>query len=159
MKTQTKTRLLKLVFLAAAMVFAAGATTPAFGQDCEPKDEQVVDAIKAKLGKSKSLASQMSHINVSVVRDPATGSVQAWKVTGWVQTRKDYDYVINAMHETYYDLGGDKCVGNVKINENDFRLGSEFPESLKSVGGCGPGTVACGDICIPQGESCNINTR
>lgn len=158
-KILPKRAILRVLF-AVALISVAAAFSPAFGQKCDDvPDSQVVSSIYAKLERDKSLAGQVSHINISVVRDPVSGRVQAWKATGWVKSQKDFDNVRLYMNRTFYDLGGIDCVGGILFNVNDLLLESELPDGLRSAGGCGPGTVACGDICIPQGEVCSITGK
>jgi hypothetical protein len=109
------------------------------GQTCE--DEAILAEINSKIAANKSLAAQRSHINVVVIN-------AAVKLQGWTDNKDDYD-TLHAM------IAKMKCVR--VINVNLFRSEPPPEDSLmRSGNGCEPGTKPCGDICIPEGESCNI---
>lgn len=150
--------LLMTTFAASVLAVLAFAT-PANGQCQQVTDQQIIDNIYAKFEANSKLKPQLSHLNVTVVREPVSGTMQSWKITGYVESQGDYDKVIDLMYDVFYELGGVKCLGNILFNQNSFYLQADYPENLKAGGGCGPNTVACGDICIPAGESCNIKGR
>lgn len=143
-----------LVFVAA---LAVGTFIPANGQTCDKtSDQMIVDAINQKFAADDHLSSQTSRLNVTVVREPVSGAMQAWKVEGWVETDKDFQRVTDILLQVYSDLNGGKCFGSLKFNFNQLYTSADVPDSLKAGGGCVGDTKACGDICIPVSESCNI---
>ncbi len=139
-----------------ATVFAA--VNPAYAQCSPPSDQDVISRFYAKMGADKNLASQVNQLNFSVVKDPVSGAVQAWKPYGWVKTSDDVTRVFDIMGEVFNDLGGIKCVGSIMFNPQFLKTESEWPQDLKA-GTCSGSTEPCGDICIPKGESCNIKGR
>ena len=139
MKERNKRRTVSMFcFFGLVLTFfiAAGST---FAQCEKVTDAQIVSDIYARIKANKSLASQVSHINV-------VSSSQAVKLQGWTNSTNDYNTVYNfAMTEN--------CVR--VVNVNSF---SDVPpdNSVKSIGGCASGTKACGDVCIPENDVCNI---
>ncbi len=108
-------------------------------------DAYLVMEITAAIKADSKLAPQMSHINVSSV-------YRAVKLYGWTDTRDDYDKVYSIVSNT-------KCVKLINVN-----LFEKTPPPANSplrpqAGGCGPGTKACGDICIPDNEICSITGK
>ena len=104
----------------------------AFSQkvDCtKMSDSDIVKQINAKI-KTK-YAGQMIHINVRVAYGVAT-------LEGWVTNK-------NVKKEIEKWAKKTSCVKSVVNNL-----------SLSIIGGCGPGTKQCGDICISDKETCNI---
>lgn len=146
------------VTFAALFLLAAAAFLPANGQTCAT-DQAIVDAVYAKFQKNSQLSSQVSRLNFTVVREPVSGQMQAWKIEGWVDNEKDLDEVIKVMLSVYSEVNGLNCFGNIKFNQNSLYTASEVPPGLKSEGGCVGDTKPCGDICIPVSESCNISGR
>lgn len=118
---------------------------PVSAQTCDTvTDEQLVADIYAKIKADKGLASQISHINVAAIN-------RAVKLQGWANSKNDYDKVVQIVTDT-------NCVRVINVN-----LFEEAPpptgSSLRSTGGCAPGTKPCGDVCIPEGDSCNITGK
>jgi hypothetical protein len=116
---------------------------PAFGQTCT--DDQIVANVNKQLAADKGLATQMSHINVVSVN----GAV---KLEGWTNAKSDYDRVVSI-------VSGTACVKLINVN-----LFEPVPppsnSTLRSAGGsCATGTKPCGDVCIPEGDSCNIGPK
>lgn len=126
--------------LAIMFSFAASAS-PAFAQCDKTTDAQLVTNIYAKIKADKGLAGQISHINVVSIS-------AAIKFQGWADSKSDYDKITDfAINESCVRL----------VNVNAF---SETPPAAgnqnRASNGCGPGTKACGDVCIPEGDPCNI---
>lgn len=118
---------------------------PVQAQTCDPvTDEQIVADIYAKIKADSKLAPQISHINVVSVS-------AAVKLQGWADSKKDFDKIVEIVSDT-------KCVKLVNVN-----LFEETPpdaaNSRRSAGGCAPGTKPCGDVCIPEGDACNITGK
>ena len=127
------------VFLAS---FSAG-ERPVGAQTCgTPDDKKIVADIYDKLKADKGLAAQISHINVI-----STGG--AVKFQGWADSQKDYDRIQSIAVNT-------DCTK--LVNMNNF---SETPppadSQMRSAGGCASGTKPCGDVCIPEGDVCNLS--
>jgi hypothetical protein len=126
--------------VAFVMVFLTIAR-PTFGQCDKTSDAQIVADIYGKISNDKGLSAQMSHINVVSIN-------AAVKFQGWANSKSDYDKVVG------FALNG-SCAKLVNVN-----LFVDTPpaegSSLRSSGGCTSGTKACGDICIPEGDACNI---
>lgn len=114
---------------------------PTFGQCDKISDAQIVADIYGKISNDKGLASQVSHINVVSIN-------AAVKFQGWANSKSDYDKAVG------FALNA-SCAKLVNVN-----LFLDAPpaegNSLRSSGGCTSGTRACGDICIPEGDACNI---
>jgi hypothetical protein len=124
-------------FLFLFFIFTAFATVDVSAQECtNPDDEAIVNSMLSKISKNSSLKSQMSHINVISV----DGVV---KIQGWVKTKSDFEKVQDFAIET-------DCVRLVNVNGFE----DSEPEGLKQ--GCSGGTKPCGDICIPDNDTCNI---
>lgn len=118
---------------------------PAYGQCEAVTDAQLVDEIYAKFKAHGDLAKQLSHINVISIN-------RVIKLQGWTDSKGDYKDAFNIVAST-------KCV--VMINVQLFRDSPPAEgDSLKpGAGGCQAGTKPCGDICIPEGDTCNIAGR
>jgi hypothetical protein len=114
------------------------------GEDCEntPESNQaIVDSVYEKIKANKSLAGQISHINV-------TSTNLAVKIEGWADSKKDYDKVVE------YALAA-PCAR--VVNVNNFQ--EEKPSENLMPSSCAPGTKQCGDICIPDNDICSIKGR
>lgn len=118
---------------------------PAYAQCESVTDAQLVEEIYAKFKAHGDLAGQLSHINVISIN-------RVIKLQGWTDSKGDYKDAFNIVVST-------KCV--VMINVQLFRDSPPAEgDSLKSgAGGCQAGTKPCGDICIPEGDTCNISGR
>ncbi len=128
MKNRTIFRLLILLSFSLFLSVAASAQT----SDCDTTtDAQIVTEIMGKI--KLKYASQMTHINVR-------SSDRVVTVEGWVTTKKIKGEIDKIVKKA-------KCV-KTKDVKNILTIGVG--------GGCGPGTKACGTICIPKGETCNI---
>ena len=124
-------------FLFLFFIITAFATVDVSAQDCTtPDDEAIVNSILSKISKNSSLESQMNHINVI-----STNGVV--KIQGWVENTNDFEKVQDYALET-------SCVRLVNVNSFE----DSAPEGLKQ--GCSGGTKPCGDICIPDNDTCNI---
>ena len=125
----------------AFLLTVGAATRPAFAQCEKVTDAQVVSSIYSSIKADKRLASQITHINVVSIN-------LAVKLQGWADSSSDYDRVYNFAYDT-------ECVR--AINVNNFQSAPpSADDSSRSLKGCGSGTKACGDICIPEGDVCNI---
>lgn len=126
------------------LVLLIGASERAVHAQCESTtDAQIVAEIYGKIKADKGLEPQISHINVVAVY----GAV---KFQGWADSKRDHDKVV--------DIGmTSKCVKLVNVN-----LFSEAPPATDSPQraskGCAAGMKPCGDVCIPEGDSCNIES-
>lgn len=134
----TKLMLLSVAFIAAIFAIAQ----PAFAQCDKLSDAEIVANIYEKINNDGSLKSQVSHINVVGLADLA-----AVKFQGWTNSQNDFDRVVSIALSF-------KCL---KVNVNQFSPAPPAENSQQRVeSGCAPGTKACGDVCIPEGDPCNI---
>jgi hypothetical protein len=129
-----------LLLLAAAWI---AAVIPAMGQTvCENADGKIVTDIYGRLKAEKSLASQVSHINIIALY----GAV---RLQGWTNYTKDYDRLIDITLNT-------SCVR--LVNTGSFYPTAPPADSQNRAGnGCSTGMKACGDICIPTTDTCSIS--
>jgi len=117
-------------------------SSPAFGQCEKNADSQIVAAIYGEIKADKGLAAQITHINVI----STSGAV---KLQGWADNGSSYDKVNEIALNT-------ACVRLVK-NEDFLQTPPPTGDRLRSGGaGCAAGTKPCGDICIPEGDACNL---
>lgn len=131
-----------LTFCICAFVLTLTTTSgTAFAQCAKATDAQVVSDIYTRIKENKSLTSQVSHINV-------VSSSLAVKFQGWADNKNDFDAVVEIGMTT-------NCARVVNIN-NFLDAPPPTGDSLKSTGGCASGTKACGDVCIPENDVCNI---
>lgn len=131
-----------MVFCFFAFTITIGAIArPAFAQCEKVTDSQIVSAIYAKIKADKGLAAQIPHINVVAVN----GVV---KFQGWADRKADYDKIVGFASET-------SCVRLVNVN-NFAETPPAAGNALRAAGGCSAGTKPCGDVCIPDGDPCNI---
>jgi hypothetical protein len=136
---------MKVLILTLCMAFIgciAAAERPALAQCEKVTDDQIVADIYNQIRADKSLAGQVSHINV-------VSLYAAVKFQGWTNTQKDYDNVSQIGLST-------SCVRLLNLN-NFLNAPPPAGSPLLSAGGCGSGMKACGDICIPSGDACNIS--
>jgi len=130
----------KLVLAICLAVIASIAATerPLFAQCEKATDDQIVADIYGQIRADKALATQTSHINV-------VSLYAAVKLQGWTATQRDYDKLNQIAL-------GTNCVRLVNISG----LQNQTPGDR--LGGCASGMKACGDICIPSGDACNITS-
>jgi len=133
---------------ALALLLFAG-VQPALGQACgKMSDDDVVAKIYEKIDADEKIAAQKAHFNISYINGTAI-------LIGWANDRDDYNKIYGFVNKTAYELPLG-CIS--KINTNNFwESEAEAPAGLKAGGGCGPGTVQCGEICIPSGEKCQYS--
>lgn len=130
------------IICVAVIVMMAAAASTAVAQCEKVTDAQIVADIYSKIKEDKALASQISHINVVSV-------YSAVKFQGWSNDKGDYDQIVG-----YAANHG--CVRLVNVNNfQDAPPPNDSP--LRMVAGCARGTKPCGDICIPEGDACNIS--
>lgn len=136
-----KTPLILFTFVLIVTLIAM--SSPAFGQCEKNADSQIVTDIYNGIKDDKGLVGQIAHINVIAT----SGAV---KLQGWADNQSSYEKVNDIALNT-------ACVR--LVNPREF-LQSPPPagDSLRSGGGagCASGTKPCGDICIPEGDSCNL---
>lgn len=142
MKPSPRFWLKHILLVWVAVFFVTVFSHSASAQDCTTiTDADLVTGIVDQIKGDSVLSPQMSHIVV--------GSVNKFvKLQGWTDTKRAFDRLIQIVSDT-------KCVK--AINVNNF---VETPPPANSPmrpapGGCGPGTKACGDVCIPEGDSCS----
>jgi len=136
---------LKLVFglgISLVMLTAGASSQKVLGQDCsQVTDPMIVQSILSRIQNDSGLSKQMSHINVQ-------STFQAVKLQGWTDKTSDFTKVIDIVRTT-------SCVRVINVNAFEPTPPDEG-SNFRAVGGCVKGTKACGDICIPEGDSCNI---
>jgi hypothetical protein len=133
--------LLRLCFF--VFVFSAFAyLNPTSAQTCDGDvDTRIVSSIYTRIKNDRSLAAQLSHINVVALY----GAV---KLQGWTDTAGDYDKVYRFALET-------DCARLINVSSLE-KSPPPADSGSRSGGGCASGTKACGDVCIPAGDTCNI---
>lgn len=137
----------RMTAVMAVMLFAiliAGADY-AKAQSCSAvTDAQLVSTIYTKIKADRVLSSQISHINVVAVN-------AAVKLQGWANSKSDFDRLRDLVSTT-------SCVRVVNVNAFE-----ESPPDVNSpyrtTKGCASGTKPCGDVCIPEGDACNITAE
>jgi hypothetical protein len=132
-------RPLQLLIFAICLVFLAAVAaieSPVAAQCEKVTDDQIVTDIYGQIRADKALAAQVTHINV-------VSLYAAVKLQGWTATQRDYDKVNQIAL-------GTNCVRLVNIS------GLKGQDPGERLGGCASGMKACGDICIPSGDACNI---
>ena len=116
---------------------------PVFAQCGSVTDASIVADIYGKIKADKILAPQVTHINVVSVS-------KVVKFVGWADNQRDHDKIRG--------FANTECVRMVNIN-NFAEIAPPADSSLRSSNGCTSGTKPCGDICIPDGDSCNLGGR
>jgi len=132
-------RPLQILIIAVFIAFLASVAAierPVAAQCEKVTDDQIVADIYGQIKADKALAAQTSHINV-------VSLYAAVKLQGWTATQRDYDKLNQIAL-------GTNCVRLV----NNSGLKGQDPGD--HTGGCASGMKACGDICIPSGDACNI---
>lgn len=138
--TRTFRRAFSLCFFAIFLSAVSG-ERPVLAQCEKVTDTQIVSDIYGRLKADKGVASQISHINFAAVN-------QAVKIQGWTSDKGDYNTVYDIVSNT-------DCVR--VVNVNDFYDAPPADDSSqRAMRGCSTGTKACGDICIPENDACNI---
>ncbi len=139
MPTKT-TGYLIVSFCVLAFLASTGASENAVhAQKCD--DASILTNISSKIAQNKTLSSQSSHINIVVVN-------AAVKLQGWTDSKSSYDLLYGIISKT-------ECVRLININQMQDAPPPDT-DQMRSSGGCVGGTKPCGDICIPEGDSCNI---
>ncbi len=142
MKTKSPIRYILTLCFFAFLATIAASERPVFSQCDGVADSKIASDIVEKIKNDKSLAGQLRHINVSVTN-------KAVRFYGWTDSKKDYDRVVGF-------ASGMTCVRMVNVNNfHEVPPAGNSPQRL-GADGCQPGTKACGDICIPVAEHCNI---
>ena len=149
MKNKIVLKPIALIFGAAFAMLLFVGVQPAMGQSCDGmSDDDVVARIYAKIDADKNIADQKAHFNISFMNGAAI-------LVGWMNNKSDYDQVLEYVNKTAYELPKG-CMTKININ-NFWESESMAPAGLKAGGGCGPGTIQCGEICIPSGEKCQYS--
>lgn len=115
------------------------AASPTFGQCENMSDDEIVTEIYGKIKANSTLAPQASHINISSVNFVV-------KFVGWADNKKDFDKI-----RSFANMS---CVR--MVNVQDFFDTPPPANSRLRAGNCTAGTKQCGDVCIPEADSCNI---
>lgn len=140
MTTRSTLRPIVTLCLFIFIASVAAASRPVSGQTCDTvTDVKIVADIYAKIKANKALAAQIPHINVVSV-------FAAVKLQGWADNKRDFDKIVGFAKTT-------ACVKLVNVNLFEP---APPPSTNRLAAGCSAGTKPCGDICIPEGDSCNI---
>lgn len=139
----TNFRLYVGFFVFTVLISVGAALQPVFAQCEKVTDRQIVAGIYARIKNDKDLASQATHINVVSINS-------AVKLQGWADNPNDYDTIVD------FAMNAD-CVRVVNVN-NFLDAPPATDNALRSSKGCASGTKACGDVCIPEGDVCNIGS-
>jgi hypothetical protein len=127
--------------LFAIAFFAAGGSNAVHAQTCPKTDDEIVVAIVDAIKADSLLAPQLSHIVV--------GSVNKFvKLQGWTDTARG----ASRLMELVRDVG---CPTAVNVNRFEETPPPADSPLRPQPGGCGPGTKQCGDVCIPEGDTCS----
>jgi hypothetical protein len=133
-----------------AVVFAVAAvpiSKSGIAADCSTvTDDQLVNSILDDIKADSGLAPQMPHIVV--------GSVNRFvKLQGWTDTKRGYDRVYSIVSNT-------PCVAAINVNRFE-ETPPPADSSLRPVpsGGCAAGMKQCGDVCIPEADSCSSRIK
>lgn len=144
-------RMTNRILFHAALIFGTGALVPIAAQRCDSTaGPRIVSGIYDQIKADRTLASQMSHINVVAAYFDPNDNTYSVKFQGWADSKYD--------HEKVRTFGSNSaCVRSVNVN-----LFLEEPpgsDSLfRSSSGCASGTKPCGDVCIPVGDSCGLSS-
>ncbi|MBP6004618.1 MAG: BON domain-containing protein [Pyrinomonadaceae bacterium] len=131
-------------FFVFALLISVGAALQPVSAQCEKvTDQQIVFSIYAKIKNDKDLASQVTHINIVSINS-------AVKLQGWADNKNDFDSIVDIAMDTI-------CVRVVNLN-NFLDAPPAADNAFRSAKGCASGTKACGDVCIPEGDVCNIGS-
>lgn len=133
---------IKISFLLAVFVFAVS-VDQTYAQKCEDTtNEQIVEYMYAKIKSNSKLASQISHINI-------ISENRVVRFQGWVESENDYKSIESIAL-------GNNCIVMINPSVKDFARKKPDGESLRG-GMCVGETKPCGDICIPNNDTCNIS--
>ncbi len=144
MLTRSFRTLIIAICLPAFIATITAVERPTPGQCDKVTDAQIVAEIYGKIKADKTLAPQVTHINV-------VSLYAAVKFQGWADSHKDYDKIVGFGFDT-------ACVRLVNANGLQDTAPSENNPS-RAAGGCSSGTKQCGDVCIPEGDMCNITVE
>lgn len=104
-------------------------------------ERSIEDALRATLEKDATIVRQMKHINFF-----AKGCVVV--LQGWADDQASYDAVKKYATDT-------PNVTSVDVNK--FKVGPDgISKPDPGTGQCQPGFKVCGELCIPEGDRCNI---
>lgn len=140
-KDRTRRILFTLCFFAFMLTVAAMAR-PAFAQCEDTKDADIVADIYDQIKADKGLAPQASHINI-------VSNNLVVKFVGWADSKKDHARIV--------EFANTSCVR--MINVNAFADSPPPANSAMRGNACASGTKQCGDVCIPEADSCNITGK
>ncbi|HQZ96759.1 MAG TPA: hypothetical protein PLP21_10595 [Pyrinomonadaceae bacterium] len=134
-------RSLLSVSVFAIAFFATAGSNTVQAQTCPKTDEETVVAIVDAIKADSVLAPQLSHIVV--------GSVNKFvKLQGWTDNSKSYLRLMDLVR----DVG---CPTAINVNRFEETPPPADSPLRPQPGGCGPGTKQCGDVCIPEGDTCS----
>jgi hypothetical protein len=111
-------------------------------RDCTTvTDLQLVESILDEMKNDSLLSPQASHIIV--------GSVNRFvKLQGWTDNKRGYDRMVDIVSNT-------RCVIAINVNKfSETPPAADDPQRPLPSGGCAAGMKQCGDVCIPEADSC-----
>ena len=111
-------------------------------QTCTAKtDEEIVVAIVDAIKSDSLLAPQLTHIVV--------GSVNRFvKLQGWTDTTRSGERLMELVRKA-------GCPTAVNVNRFEETPPPANSPLRPQPGGCAPGMKQCGDVCIPDTDSCS----
>ncbi|MEQ1603500.1 MAG: hypothetical protein ABL999_01375 [Pyrinomonadaceae bacterium] len=139
-------RSLLTISVFAIAFFATAESNAIRAQSCTAKtDDEIVVAIVNAIKSDSLLAPQISHIVV--------GSVNKFvKLQGWTDTARGASRLMDLVR----DVGCPTAINVNRFEETPPPADSPLrPQPL----GCAPGTKQCGDVCIPDGDTCSAKTK
>lgn len=109
-------------------------------------DSKMVSDMYAKIKADKALASQIRHINVSSLN-------LVIKLQGYTSRKAEYDRLVGFAMK----MACVKMVNSNELSPTAPDSGSGGTNQRLAGGGCSSGMKQCGDICIPESDTCNID--
>ena len=105
------------------------------------RDEEIVVAIVDAIKSDSLLAPQLTHIVV--------GSVNRFvKLQGWTDSTRSNERLMELVRKA-------GCPTAVNVNRFEETPPPADSPLRPQPGGCAPGLKPCGDVCIPDGDSCS----
>ncbi|MBK9216336.1 MAG: hypothetical protein IPM59_12240 [Chloracidobacterium sp.] len=104
--------------------------------------ESIVSGVYDVLEKTTSYTRQEWQFNISIA---VAGSKKTINVTGWSPQR-----------DAIYALISSTASG-CTTEGNNFKVSKDLLDPrFRVIASCQPGTFACGDVCLPNGETCKL---
>ncbi len=119
------------------------ASPPAGTVDCSTASSgNILTAVYGAIEQSKSFTRQEWQYNISI---STVGTRKTLKITGWSGERDDIAKKVR-----------DTAIG-CTVDDNYFKvIRDDLPSNMRVTAECANGTFACGDVCLPNGETCKL---